>query len=275
MSKHVMMSVKDFFNEALKIIEKAESRGIQLRIMGALGVYVNVMDNDDCLKLYESLGRLSKGRLTFTDLDLVGYRKQSKAIESTFRELGYKSDDYINAIFSDKRLIYYHPNNYFTVDIFFSPLEFNHTIDLGKDPEKGRLKLAYPTLSLADMILLKLQIHEINRKDLVDLVVLLASHELSLEEERGKINVKRIAEVLCSDWGFWYDATNNLKLLEGYIHKQIEDETMFMFKNILETTLEKIENIKKVIDETPKNKEWIKRSEIGTKKRWYNVVEEI
>jgi hypothetical protein len=274
-SMHVMMPPKDFVGEAIRIVERAESRNISLRIIGALGVYISIMDKDEYLRLYEILGRFIEGELRFTDLDLVGYRKQRNAIERFFRELSYKPNEYVNALFSDRRLIYSHPEQLYTIDIFFSPLEFSHVIDLGKDPESGRLRLAYPTLPLSDMVLLKLQIHDINRKDLADLAVLLSSHQLSESEESGKINVSRITEVLSEDWGFWYDAVNNLKLLKQFLSEFMDRGETMSYRGTIKETLQKIEEIEHRLNESPKSKKWIERSKIGTKKRWYNVVEEL
>lgn len=275
MPMHVMMPPKDFVKEAIHIVERARDRNISLRIIGALGVYISIMDKDEYLKLYEALGRFMEGELRFTDLDLVGYRKQRNAIEKFFKELSYKPNEYVNALFSDRRLIYSHPDQLYTIDIFFSPLEFSHVIDLGKDPEKGRLRLAYPTLPLSDMILLKLQIHDINRKDLTDLAILLSCHQLSESEESNKININRITEVLSDDWGFWYDAVNNLRLLKQFLLEFINREEVISYRETIKEALQKIEEIEHRLNDSPKSKKWIERSKIGTRKRWYNIVEEL
>lgn len=275
-SEHrVRMPPQDFAKEAIKIVEAAQGKNIYLRIMGALGVYIGIMNNEKCLDLYKTIGRFSEGEFGFTDLDLVAYGKQRNAIEKFFKELSFKPDDYVNAMFSDRRLIFYHPNQPYSVDIFFSPLEFSHIIDLGKDPEKGRLKLSFPTLPLSDMVLLKLQIHDINRKDLADLAVIFSCYPISEQEEHGKINVNRIVEVLSDDWGFWYDATNNLKLLKNFLGEFLEKEHAQNYHEKIKETIKTIEELEHKIESSQKTKNWLKRAKIGTSKRWYNVVEEI
>src|SRR5436853_4006800 len=78
----------------------------------------------------------------------------------------------INGFFGDRRLVYYEGADRFHLDIFLDKLEFSHDILFGKKPGNGRLELDFPTISLTDLVLEKLQIHRIGRKDLVDLLVL-------------------------------------------------------------------------------------------------------
>jgi len=272
--KRVKMSPSEFADLVVKMISEAEQEGVILRAMGAVATYIRVRGNDVCLKLYELLGRVREGEIYFTDLDLVSYRKLSKNIEKFFRNRGFEPDYYINAFFSDKRMVFYHPQGLFSVDIFFSPLEFSHKVDLGGDPKSGRLKLEHITLTAADLLLLKLQIHEITRKDVVDAAVILSCHDLSNSDEPGKINVQRIVEVLSRDWGFYYDAMNNLNTIKNFMQSyaaKLEDK----YVEVLRKGMSSVDEIVKAVETAPKSKEWIKRSKIGTKERWYNIVEDL
>ncbi len=271
----VTIPPEEFIKIVKDLVANAEAEGIPLRVMGAVAIYIHVSDNPSCIELYNVLGRLEDRRFIFTDLDLAGYRKFKGKVEEFFKKQGYRPDYYVNAFFSDRRLIFYHPEGLFQVDVFFSPLEFSHTVDIGSDPESGRLQFDSPTLPLADLLLLKLQIHDITRKDLVDAAVLVSCHEVSTSEERDKINAKRIAEVLSTDWGFWYDATSNLNELRKFIMDHQAKPENSQYLSLLKRGLENIEFILKVIEETPKSDKWYKRAKVGTKKIWYNIVEEI
>ena len=57
------------------------------------------------------------------------------------------------------------------------------------------------TLSLADLLLTKLQVVETNRKDVVDIATLLSDHPLT-QDESG-INMGYIASLAASDWPWW------------------------------------------------------------------------
>ena len=202
----------------------------------------------------------------FTDLELIAYKKQRKAVKNFFEnDLGYLPDRYVNVMFGSKRNIFYHPKGYFYVDVFFSKLEFSHDVYFGEEPGKGRLELEYPTITLADVVLEKLQIHEINRKDLIDLTVLFLGHELSEEDKRGFINAKYIARVLADDWGFWYDAVNNLNKVKLFVKKATEEGKIK--KDESETIIARIDRLLEYIDKEPKTKNWVKRSTFLSKSK--------
>ena len=276
LSHRVRLSPEDFVGEALKIVEEARKQDVELRILGALAIYIHSKHDPYSMAIYEKFGRFKGEGLVFTDLDLIGYSKQRKGIMDLFeKRLSYKYDPYVKALFSGKRLVYYHPQGFFHVDIFFDKLEFSHDIYFGDRPEKGVLHLDYPTISLAYLILEKLQIHEINWKDLVDLTVLIHAHELcsSVTSKSNEcIDEDVIADVLANDWGFWYDATTNLALLKKIIIGAIPNYLDEKEARLIEARINKLVN---AIDKKPKSKEWIKRSKIGTEKPWYRKVEEL
>ncbi|MGC8982726.1 MAG: hypothetical protein ACP5KA_03105 [Desulfurococcaceae archaeon] len=275
--KRVGMKAEDFVKEAISIIDRASKRGIVLRILGALGIYIHSMHSPESLSLYERLGRFKGEGLVFTDLDLIGYSKQRKDIIDFFeKELRFKYDPYVKALFAEKRLIYYHPQDLYHVDVFFDKLEFSHDIDFGSKPGRGYLELDYPTISLAHLVLEKLQIHKINWKDLVDLAVLLHAHNLcSLEgaKTRECIDDELIASVLSNDWGFWYDAMTNLAKLKDMLKSKSAEGVIT--KEAAELVTSRIDALVNKVESTPKSKAWIKRSKIGTSKPWYREVEEI
>jgi len=271
--KRVSLPEEDFVRECINIVDEAQKRGVVIRILGALAVYIKSSKNPRCKQLHKSL-RESEAGIMFTDLDLMAYKKQRKDVRNFFEKyLKYIPDRYINAMFGDRRLIYYHPNNYYHVDIFLSKLEFSHDIYFGEKPGQGRLELDYPTITTTDIILEKLQIHEINKKDIVDLVVLFLSHDLSEVDEKDKINARYIAKILADDWGFWYDATNNLNKVKTFAKKFVEEGKINSHES--EIIMKRVDRLLKYIDKQPKTKKWVKRSNIGTKKPWYRVVEEI
>jgi hypothetical protein len=272
----VTLPPEEFVKETIEIVKKAQEKGIIIRILGALAVYIHSSHDSEALELFNKLKRL-EGGLIFTDLDLIAYSKQRKEIMDLFEKtLGFKCDPYVKALFGGRRLIYYHPKNLYHVDIFFDKLEFSHDIYFGEKPGAGSLELDFPTISLAHIVLEKLQIHKINWKDLVDLAVLFKAHKLCGEiGEKNKecIDEEVIASILCDDWGFWYDAVNNLNKLKQILDNAVkEGKINSEIANIIQTRIDKLLNY---IDSKPKTKNWIKRSKIGTSKPWYREVEEL
>jgi hypothetical protein len=264
----------DFFlKEALQIVERAKANDICLRILGALAVYISSLDNAECTSLFLSLGRLGEGNPLFTDVDLAGYRKQRKQIVKLFEEMQFKPMGMLNVIYGDKRLIYSHPNGSYSMDIFLDKLEFSHDVSFGKEPSKGRLELSYPTVSLADIVLEKLQIHRINRKDLVDLVVLFLGHDISEGSDSKAVDGRYITNVLSNDWGFWYDASMNLGKVKTLVEQFLPIGKIT--DNQSKVILERVDQLSQLLEGASKTKNWEKRSKVGTKKPWYRDVDEV
>jgi hypothetical protein len=270
----VSLSSEKFVEQAISIVKQAQQEGISLRIMGGVAVYIHSQNNPEHIEVYEKLDRLGDKEHMYADLDLIGYRKEKSAIRQFFeKKLKYTSDRRINAFFGERRMLFYHPEGLFYVDVFFNQLFFCHNVDFGEKPGKGRLELDFPTISLADLVLIKTQIHDINTKDLVDLMLIFWSHEITETVEAEKIDGKYIARILADDWGFWYDATNNLKETKTFAarvlsEKKITDEAY-------STIINRIGKLLDVVDKEPKTGKWNKRARIGTSKPWYTKVESL
>ncbi len=255
---------------AIELVEVAKQRNIIVRILGALAAYLHCSEDEDTLKFFKNSGRLDTGSI-FTDIDLMAYSKQRKQIINLMKELGYSEDRIINALFGHKRLIYF--KDQVKVDIFFDKLEFSHDVNFGTEPGKGRLELDYPTITLTDLMLEKLQIHQINKKDIIDMMAVLMTHEVSDSSEREVIDRRYIASVLADDWGFWYDALENLKKVEFFTMK-FKDENLIKIEQA-EKIVKNVNKIREAVESCEKTKNWLKRSKIGTSKPWYREVGDI
>ena len=64
------------------------------------------------------------------------------------------------------------------------------------------------TVPLAELLLTKLQIIELNEKDVRDTVAILLEHDVT-DDDRG-VNVNRVASLCGDDWGLWRTITRNL-----------------------------------------------------------------
>jgi len=271
-SHFVQMSEDDFLKESIGIVETAQSRGVCLRILGSLATYIRARDAGH-ESLVKSLGRFGEGMPLFTDLDLAAYGKQRGGIDKVFRELAFQPDTLVNGMFGHKRLIYYHPQRKFHVDIFLNKLEFSHDVEFGEKPGEGRLEIDYPTISPADIALEKLQIHEINRKDLIDLIALFFVHDVQGQFGKQSIDGNYVGKILSSEWGFWYDAKTNLEKVRGLLETLEKEEKLSSSqRQIVE---ERMEKLLEYVNNTPKERSWEKRAKTGTKKAWYREVEEV
>jgi len=244
----------DFLEETNRILAAAEKKGIVLRVLGALAFYLH------CPKhrmMQQALGR------EFTDIDFVSYGKYRGAVTRLFLELGYQEDPYVTRLSGGTRLLFLDTANQRHSDVFFNELRFSHTI-----PFKGRLELDYPTISPVDLFLEKMQIVQLNEKDIIDTYMLLREHELGSQGPET-IDIDYLA-ALCSDrWGLWRTVTLNLRKLLAFLDVYSID------KEGKEEIAQKIAKIQSRIESEPKSVKWKMRSLVGEKVRWYRHVEEV
>lgn len=271
----VKLSDEEFLKEALFILEKSRSEGISQRALGSLAVYIHSMDNPEIISAFKSIGRFGEGLPMFTDLDLAGYSKQSRAISGFFRQLGFKPNELVNGFFGERRLIYFAPEGRYHVDVFLNKLQFSHDVNFGDKPGSGRLELDFPTISLSDIVLEKLQIHDINRKDLIDLAILFLGHEVCENDggQKETVGGGYVAGLLGDDWGFWYDAVNNLEKVRTQAGDLANEGKLTSQQ--LATIGQRVDKLKRVLEDSPKSRNWDKRAKVGTKKPWYREVEEV
>lgn len=124
------------------------------------------------------------------------------------------------------------------------------------------------TVPLAELLLTKLQVVELNEKDLRDTVLLLHGHEVG-EEDGDGINGSTVADLCARDWGVWRTITANLERCDaqrgnyGLPHGDVE-----LVGDRIQTLFQRIEA-------EPKTRGWKLRSRIGERKRWYELPEEV
>jgi len=244
-----------FFKDALAIIEAAKQKGIEMRLMGATAIYYRCPGSEN---LNQSMNR------TLTDLDFVTLSKYVSHIPDLFSHLAYDANERVNTMFGLTRQIYTAKQGGRHVDVFMDKLSFSHVIDL-----THRLEIDPVTLTLADLLLEKMQIAKINEKDLKDTVILLLGHELS-DKDGDTINTKYVAKLLSDDWGFYYTVTSNLKTTREYAEKltllSSEEKAIVMRK--IDTLLSQIEKQGKSI-------KWRMRAKAGTRMPWYDETENV
>lgn len=248
----------DLMDEAMRIIKDGEEKGITLRLMGGCAIRAH------CSKFRHLLDEMKR---KLPDIDIMSYSKFSPQVKKLFTELGYTPDQEViayYAFFKGGRHIYYDKERNITVDVLFDTLAMCHTIDF-----RGRLELDYPTISLADILLHKMQIVELNEKDVIDTIVVLREHNVG-EGKKETINAKYIANILSKDWGFYYTVTTNLNEVKNLLGRY----DILTAEDCSDVT-DKINEILAKIEKEPKTLKWKMREKIGTRIKWYQEVEEV
>jgi hypothetical protein len=240
-----------FLEQGRKIIDEATKAKIPLRLIGGVAIRVHSSEHADFAK---RLGRLGPNKQEYTDLDFMSYMKFRDNVRKFFESVGYRKRRTTLSSAATQRHIYFHPDGWFYADVFFDKLlAANHPLDF-----RGRLELDSPTISLADLLLEKLQIVSFSEKDLKDTLLLLRAHSLGEGQAPEVIDMRYVAPLLAKDWGFWYTVTTNLNGLRKAVSEMVElneTEKSDMTSKI-STLLEGIEN-------EPKTTGWKIRSTIG------------
>jgi hypothetical protein len=160
-----------------------------------------------------------------------------------------------------KRLVFVDPASERHVDVFIEKLEMCHDIDFS-----DRLEIDYPTISLVDLLLEKMQIVQINEKDIIDTIMLFAEHNVG-DGDKETINTTYLSGLCSKDWGLWKTVTTNLEKTKRFVYKYDAVET-----SLKDDVASKIDRTLDLIEKEPKSLGWKARARVGEKKKWYRDV---
>lgn len=246
-----------YLEEARRLTTEAQEQDIILRVMGPIALHYHFPEYMD---LYNRMERL--GERVFTDIDYAAYGKHRSKLVPFFEENGYELEKRSAMISGGTRMIFF-SNRIPMIDIFFDKLDYNHPIDY-----RGRLEVHPLCVSLADILLQKLQIVQINDKDLKDGMLLLLAASVAETDEKA-INVKYVAKLFSEDWGFYYTATSNLKKI-----KEASQGVKVLSDSQRAQIAEKADQLLTYIEDAPKSGKWKSRAKTGTSKPWYKLVQD-
>jgi hypothetical protein len=241
----------DLMKEMNRLIEAAEAKNIHIRAFGGLAVQVHNKKNHP-LFLRE-----------FADLDFIVASKQRREFEAFMPEVGYYPDKEVNLLFGNHRQIYYTTES--KADIFVGNFEMCHKI-----PLENRLTIHPVTIPLAELLLSKAQILELNRKDALDITSILLNNETG-DDDNGKINLRVVNQLFSQDWGLYKTTSINLQRVEDLVSK----EDLALTKDERELIISRVHEIKDSFDKTQKPLAWQLRDRVGTRVKWYMDVEEV
>lgn len=265
----------ELIKQAVDLVSSARSKGIELRTLGSVAVYLHCLTHDPTLaNLYSKLSRLGEGKPLFTDLDLIAYSSQrSNLMKFLEKDMRLTPNLRFNSMFALKRMIYYHGDEY-SIDVFFDKLEYSHDVPFGSKPQNGRLNLDFPTITLADIVLEKLQIHDINQKDIIDLNMLFLYHDIANGiSDTDLIDGSRILQFVADDWGFWHDGTTNLRHAIALSVRLLGEGKLS--EGQARAIGSRMQRLLDMMEKAPKTGSWQKRAKIGASKPWYRDVEEV
>jgi hypothetical protein len=148
------------------------------------------------------------------------------------------------------------------LDVLVDKLVMCHTLDLAK-----RINVTDGTIPLADLLLSKLQIVNLNDKDLRDIVAVLADHDLTDDEEG--INRSYISNILGSDWGWWRTATATMLTVRERL------DALGLPPDQLGAVAARLDTLRDLSESCQKSMRWRARARMGERVPWYNDPEEV
>jgi hypothetical protein len=243
--------LEDIVSEGERLLAIAESEGVPLRLLGGVAVRLKAPD------VPPALAR------EYKDIDFAVTKKGGGAADKLLKQAGYEPHVAFNAMHARERGLYYDEGNGRQVDLFIDAFRMCHEIPLGK-----RLEVETGTVPLAELMLTKLQIIEVNEKDIRDTVLLFHGHPIA-DNDDDAVNGAHIAALCADDWGLWRTITANLDRCRSHVG---DYELPAGDRERIESRFDEL--LQRIEDE-PKSRGWRRRAKVGDKKRWYELPEEV
>ena len=250
-------TLRDPLAEALRLIDKATAAGLTVRLMGGLAFHAQVP---------QWTARIERER---RDIDLATLARDRPGFTQLMTSSGYLADKQYNALYGRKQLYFVDEARGRPVDVLIDGLEMCHAFDFS-----DRLGVATPTLPLAELLLSKLQVAHINRKDILDALALLSEYPLA-ESDEAAINVARITQLTSNDWGWWRTLTGNLERSRRFVDQELQPGELEFGRAPRQDAATQIEALRRAVDEAPKSTRWRLRSRVGERVQWFQEPEEV
>ncbi|MDA4121063.1 MAG: hypothetical protein OK404_01495 [Thaumarchaeota archaeon] len=243
------MPLENIFDEARRVLDEAKERKVVLKLFGGVAIYTRCPSS-----------RIPPLARKYVDIDVIGRSKQSEVIKKLFGDLGYTPRERFNAMYGDRRLVFNDIEHSRRVDVFLDVFEMCHRFDL-----RERLMLDGSTIPPADLLATKLQVVEINEKDLKDLASILLDHDVGTTDGE-QINGAYLAKLTSNDWGVYKTLTVNLDKLSSFVPQLLKGAEA-------EVVGARIQFLRKMMEEEPKALKWRLRARIGERAPWYVLPE--
>jgi hypothetical protein len=242
----------DILAEASRLLEAAREADVPVRLIGGIAVRMHVPS-----------GQTPVVEREYKDIDLVTLKGKSRVVGEFMTSMGYTADRMFNATNGARRLLFYDEPNSRQVDVFVGSFDMCHDI-----PITERISLATHGIPLAELLLTKMQIVELNAKDQADIMTMLYHHDVA-DHDVERINGDRVAELCAADWGLWRTTKMNIeRIAAGLDDSPLDPEARALVRERLDRLWERIEG-------EPKSTKWRLRNRVGDKKRWYVQPDEV
>lgn len=229
----------------LNLVNEAEKRVIRLRLLGGIAV---------CLLCKEVIAQYPQLDRICGDIDFAGLSEDAGVITEILENNGFQAKKEFNFVNASSRMLFSRKG--LRVDVILDEFRMNHKWSI-----RDRLLGGLVTLTLEDLILTKLQIVQINQKDIIDLLA------LGITAGSSKVDYSYILDLCLRKWGFTYTVENNCTKVINYN----EITSNLDFPNEALNIYRKIKN---ELSQSTKSVVWKMRNIVGKRTRWYEVTDD-
>jgi hypothetical protein len=251
--------------EARELAEGAAVAGVGLKLLGGLAVRVICPDLP---------ARLRAGQ----DMDFACLSRGRKEAAGYLESRGCVPDRRFNNLNGDRQMYFTAPSGR-PIDVMVDRLSMCHVLDFR--PTFDRMP---HTLDAVDILLSKLQIFELNEKDVWDIIQLLSGAQVQEQAQGGSgrhsagahggtsvLDAGRFAKVVAADWGWWRTVTGNLDKLPALA----ADKPHLVPRGARHDALAQARHLLDLAKAVPKSMKWKMRANVGDRVRWYELPEEV
>jgi hypothetical protein len=238
--------------QARRLIDLATDQGLVLRLLGGLAIQ---------LLTPELPARTRTGQ----DLDFGSVRSSRKGLTALLEQQGFVGDRNFNALYGDKQMYFTHAETGLAVDVMVDRIHMCHTVEFAD----RATELPY-TLSPTDLLLSKLQIVELNEKDLDDILRLLVHFPLEEGHAPDTIQLDVIGALVGDDWGWFKTISLNLDRISA----RLADGSPDAIAGGTHDPAAAAQTLRATVTDAPKSRRWKLRDRVGERKRWYDLPEE-
>jgi hypothetical protein len=231
--------------------------GVQLRLFGSCAIW----------ELCEpARGLLRRASRFPKDIDAIIEWKCVPTTISELAKLGWYSDEDVRAWSEGQRLQMYDAAQTLKLDLCVDELPFAQTLDL-----RGRLTVHDITIAPTDLLLSKIQIMEMTRVDLIDILAILLSSSFG-PNERTNLSPDRVKVIITSSWR-WYKATQTaLDKFRAWFAGEGTKLVTFADAELVEARLQELQEILNI--RTGRSFKWFLEAAKGiVSGRWYRHVD--
>ncbi|MGH2680010.1 MAG: hypothetical protein ACRDG8_05930 [Actinomycetota bacterium] len=244
----------DPFEVAVSVVREANARGIPLKLIGGQAVRL-------LCPLFPHRARDDQ------DMDFACVSSKKREVIEFFATRGFLGDPRFNTLHGDRQMYFTTADGKTSVDVVMDRLNMCHVLDFS-----DRIDRLPDTLDVSDLLLTKLQVVELNEKDVHDILHLLSGYEVKPGDEPGTLGMDRLGRVVARDWGWWRTVTMNLDKVAHFADEEHGD--LVPVSRVFEPA-EQARRLRGCCDDVPKPMTWKLRAKVGDRVQWYQLPEEV